>query len=1166
MNPLVSKILKIFLILSVAALALLLIFGIVLALGWPWWAGFFVLLGLAGIGLGLVFLKKILLKRREESFVHQIIEQDEARRSTLGDKEKDASKDLSDSWKEAIDALRSSHLKKHGNPLYVLPWYLVIGESGSGKTTAIESARLSSPFAEVTRTSGISGTKNCDWWFFEQAIIIDTAGRYAIPVDEGRDKEEWEKFLSLLLKYRKKEPLNGLVITIAADKLMADSPESLETYGQSIRKRIDELMRTLGAKFPVYTLVTKCDLIQGMTQFCDQLPDNALDQAMGHLNQDRDTDILTFTDKVLQIMGERLQNLRLFFLQKSRLGKGQDPGLLLFPEEFERMKPGLNAFVKGAFHENPYQETPVLRGLYFSSGRQEGSPYSHFLNSLGLIGEQDVLPGTSKGLFLHDFFSKILPKDRSLFRPTQQAIALDQVTRNLGLMAWIAVAVSICGLLSFSFVKNLATLRVASREFTSTPVLQGSLLQDVMTMDRFRQTILKIEDQNDNWWIPRFGLNESEYVEEQLAEKYCVQFKEGFLAPLDKQMAKDMTFFSAGSPEDVIGRHVVHLVRRINLLKAFITGEDIETVQAMPQPSFDAIGLSQGQALIPEIRDRISDLYLYYLARQPKTSVLNKEMNDLQTWLKHILALEGSRLNWVVAWVNSDSSLSDLTLEDFWGGSLPISPSPIVPPAFTLKGEANIESLFVEVESAITDPLMIAGKKLEFMNWYRTVYLDAWYAFGEAFPGGVDKLKGREEWQHVISGMAGGKGPYFSLLERLAVELDQFAGLDSLPVWLHLVYEWKSMREEAAKLKAFQDKKGLAKVTRKGQKLMSTLERKMSQVKPDRSLDSQLSAAKAFNAYQSALAEIYPVSASRRVAFQTATQYFSGDPAVGESPFFEASKAMDSLKAAVTTGKTAEKMFWKLVRGPFNFMESFVIKEAACHLQDKWEKEVLVEAQDMSDKRKLNKLLWGQSGIARNFISGPAAPFIGRSVRKGYYAVKALDGAGGSLDFNDAFLTYLVKGSKSVQTVKDNYFVSIRGLPTDVNSSASIKPHATRLEVQCADKTFHLANFHFPIQKTINWSPKTCGDVVFQIEVGDLILTKNYSGNYAFAAFLNDFSKGYRVFFPGEFPGKARALKRLGIKYIKVKYRFSGNKPVLKLHSDISTGGMPEELAKCWDQ
>ena len=126
------------------------------------------------------------------------------------------------SWKKAVETLRGSHLKKLGNPLYVLPWYMVIGESGSGKTTSLSSARLASPFEELGRVRGVSGTKQCDWWFFEQAVVIDTAGRYTIPVNGDRDRDEWQKFLSLLLRYRRKEPLNGLIVTVAADRLLKD--------------------------------------------------------------------------------------------------------------------------------------------------------------------------------------------------------------------------------------------------------------------------------------------------------------------------------------------------------------------------------------------------------------------------------------------------------------------------------------------------------------------------------------------------------------------------------------------------------------------------------------------------------------------------------------------------------------------------------------------------------------------------------------------------------------------------------------------------------------------------------------------------------------------------------------------------------------------------------
>ena len=160
MKQIISLILKGLLVLVVVVLALLIIFGAVLLIGWPWWVGIFILLGIVGVALLVLVLRKLLKRRSEQMFVQQVIAQDEAGYAALSPDEKSSAKELQARWKEAIDALRKSHLRKFGNPLYVLPWYMVIGESGSGKTTAIKSARLSSPFAEVTRTSGISGTRN----------------------------------------------------------------------------------------------------------------------------------------------------------------------------------------------------------------------------------------------------------------------------------------------------------------------------------------------------------------------------------------------------------------------------------------------------------------------------------------------------------------------------------------------------------------------------------------------------------------------------------------------------------------------------------------------------------------------------------------------------------------------------------------------------------------------------------------------------------------------------------------------------------------------------------------------------------------------------------------------------------------------------------------------
>ena len=772
MKQILIKILKITLIVMLIVLLALLILGAVFYFKWPWWMALFIVIGLAGAWMGILFLKKVWLRHREQNFVQQVIQQDQNHLETLVGRERAQVNEMQERWKEAIDTLRRSHLKKRGNPLYVLPWYVVVGESGTGKTTAIKSARLSSTFAEITQTSGISaGTRNCDWWFFEEAIIIDTAGRFAVPVDESRDKEEWQKFLILLAKFRKREPINGLVVTVAADKLLDGDVEALKEDGKTIRRRIDELMRVLGAKFPVYVLVTKCDLIKGMTQFCEHIPEKTLDQAMGMVNASLAKDVTAFQDRALDTTGQRLRDLRLLMFHNTR-PKEVDPELLLFPEEFERLKSGLSAFMTGAFAENPYQETPILRGLFFSSGRQEGTPYSHFLKSLGLIGESEVLPGTDKGLFLYDFFSKILPRDRNLFTLTERTIQWSRLTRNMGLTSWIALCVALCGLLSFSFVKNLKTLR----DVSNPPVLQGEILMDLEAMNKFRKGILHIEEKNSRWWIPRLGLEESKEAEWRLKSRYCDLFRDGFLVNFDKEMASRMSGFSETTGDAVIGRYAAFLVKRINLLRARIEGKDLEALRRMPQPAYEPVNLVAAPELIPEVRQRFQDLYLYNLIWRDDVTRLNGEMNEQQNWLKQILTVKRSNLNWLAGWFNETTDASKITLQDFWGGSLKDAQNPVIPPAFTRQGEAGIKDFLVEIEAALPEPVVIAGRKAAFEKWYRDRFVDTWQSFLAVFPSGKERLKDRGEWQAMSVAMATDQGPYRALFKKMHAELAAFTG------------------------------------------------------------------------------------------------------------------------------------------------------------------------------------------------------------------------------------------------------------------------------------------------------------------------------------------------------------------------------------------------------
>ncbi len=142
--------------------------------------------------------------------------------------------------------------------------------------------------------------------------------------------------------------------------------------------------------------------------------------------------------------------------------------------------------------------------------------------------------------------------------------------------------------------------------------------------------------------------------------------------------------------------------------------------------------------------------------------------------------------------------------------------------------------------------------------------------------------------------------------------------------------------------------------------------------------------------------------------------------------------------------------------------------------------------------------------------------------------------------------------------------VSIKGLPTDANPEARVKPHGTRLELQCATGPQTLVNLNYPVTKVFNWSPESCTDVGLQISVGNLVLRKTYAGDQGFPAFLQDFPGGQHTFHSAQFPAERAALEQMGIRYIRVSFRFGGERAVLAGAARAAPGTAPRSVAACW--
>ena len=202
---------KLFRFLLILLLLLLLAVGLYylgLWLHWPLWFVASVYGGIVGLCVLAALLHRWYFRHRERRFVERVVRQDLSR-LPQEEEEQQNYKDMEKRFLAAVDVLKTSEMSKKGNPLYVLPWCMVLGESNSGKTMALRRANL---LAIQTQFNSIgSPTSSCDWWFSNSEVILDMAGRFS-EADCGEDtsvRREWETFLTLLAKHRQREPLNA---------------------------------------------------------------------------------------------------------------------------------------------------------------------------------------------------------------------------------------------------------------------------------------------------------------------------------------------------------------------------------------------------------------------------------------------------------------------------------------------------------------------------------------------------------------------------------------------------------------------------------------------------------------------------------------------------------------------------------------------------------------------------------------------------------------------------------------------------------------------------------------------------------------------------------------------------------------------------------------------
>lgn len=453
--------------------------------------------------------------------------------NSVGDAINAESAELKEKFNQAFSLLKNN--KAGPSSLTELPWYMIIGSPGSGKTTLLSNSGLKFPlFNEFSNQAiqGVGGTKNCDWWITQDAVLLDTAGRYTSQDShQEADKSGWTNFLSLIKKYRKK-PVSGLLVSFSMSDLITLSEYELNLQIMQMKQRIAEVNDFFSTKFPIYIIITKSDMVAGFSQFYETFSHKEREQTFGitfDRNESVSGDLLSsFTTKFNDLM----QSITRRQWQRISLERDASRKSLIysFSDQFSDLKPALANVVENLSKQDDGLTTGIVRGLYFTSGTQYGAPIDRMIAK---VSQNFGLKNTAKALWNNDqrsYFIKELLKDVVFPESDQFGVLTGYENRkntikkvSIAVAGVITLAISIGLFISYTNNDNYITLSEKSVESWSeqyeTSNSSGDIRSYIPALNDFSNNIAALIEQ-DEAQFSGLGLGQSDSLQGALTASY----------------------------------------------------------------------------------------------------------------------------------------------------------------------------------------------------------------------------------------------------------------------------------------------------------------------------------------------------------------------------------------------------------------------------------------------------------------------------------------------------------------------------------------------------------------------------------------------------------------------------------------------------------------------
>jgi type VI secretion system protein ImpL len=569
-------------------------------LEWPLWLKILLTVLAVLMVVGWLVARRLRAMMKARALERELLKQAEQQALSARPDRRAEILELQVQMQRGLEALRQSRVGGGGgSALYTLPWYMIIGPPGAGKTTALKHSGLVFPYLDP-RTGGglrgVGGTRNCDWWFTNEGILLDTAGRFATEAD---DHDEWIAFVDLLKKYRSAKPINGVIVAISVTDLMEATDEQIDSYAKRLRARVDEVTNRLQMVVPVYVMFTKVDLVAGFAEFWGDLRKSERAQIWGMtlpLEGADKRDTARAFDEEFDGLVERVHGRAL-----QRVGSERQPDLrqriYQFPLEFAALKQNLQDFVGALFQPNNAQDTPILRGIYFSSGTQEGRPIDRVIGGMmrafnlpaPAVAEQAQTE--AKSYFVTDVFRRVVFPDQNVAARTRTEQRRQFINRVAFAIAAFILAVLLVAPSTYTFAQNMGLVS-ASRDVADRAQKVNwsdgdpNFLDKVHRLDDLGRQLDQLAAWNKDGppLRLRWGMYAGESLEEPLRTVYIANLDRGFATPTRAQLEHELSMLSLSGASHLTGDQYGLYFGR---LKAYLEMTEPSKIEIDPESPAD---------------------------------------------------------------------------------------------------------------------------------------------------------------------------------------------------------------------------------------------------------------------------------------------------------------------------------------------------------------------------------------------------------------------------------------------------------------------------------------------------------------------------------------------------------------------------------------------------